>query len=231
MAEWLLVTNLAVTALSLLLALLVLVRVVRMNRPGTSVQDQLVRVLRTENDLARQAADGQARILRQEVNDNLRGFHETTVKTFRELGEVLASQIRDFGSRLDVGLKQISERTTGISTKLDSDIAHMAEEANQHRELLRHAIEIKLDGAASQQAGSAKEARPTVGQSKIKFSMFRAWSSAGSFFHRMTRQLVICDSPSGAQRATDKENSISLSVAWPRDTSRKPENNLTRKTE
>lgn len=162
MPEWLLVTNLAVAALSALLMLLVLFRVVRMSRPGTSVQDQFMRVLRTENDLARQASDGQARILRQEVNDNLRGFHETTVKTFRELGELLATQIRDFGSRLDAGLNQISERTTGISTKLDADIAHMAEEANQHRELLRHAIETKLDGAASQQAGSAKEAREEI---------------------------------------------------------------------
>lgn len=162
MPEWLLIVNLFVASAGTLFAVLVFVRLGWIKIGGTLLQDQLSQSLRAENDRARQAADDHARNLRQELHDNLRGFQETTLKGFRELGDLLASQIKEFGTRLDAGLKQIDDRTVGIRAKLDVDIAHMADEANQHRDVLRQAIEAKLDDAAHRQAAAAKDAREEI---------------------------------------------------------------------
>jgi DNA recombination protein RmuC len=162
MPEWVLVVNVLIAGVSALFAILVFFQFSRMSGAGSFLQDQLSQILRGENDRARQAADDHARNLRQELNENLRGFQETTLKGFRELGDVLASQIREFGTRLAAGLKQIDERAAGIRTKLDADIAHMAEQANQHRDLLRQSIESKLDDAAAKQGTAGKEAREEI---------------------------------------------------------------------
>lgn len=122
MSEWLVVANAFVAGIGALFAILVFLRVSRRN--DERILQGFLQLVRGENDRARQAADDHARNLRQELNDNLRGFQETTLKGFRELGDVLATQIKEFGTRLDIGLKQIDDRTSGIRTKLDSDIAH-----------------------------------------------------------------------------------------------------------
>jgi hypothetical protein len=65
--------------------------------------DQLSQLLRNESDRIRQAGDEQARALKRELADNLRGFQETTLKVFRELPQCAFLPVRFDGlSRLDV---------------------------------------------------------------------------------------------------------------------------------
>ena len=65
-------------------------------------QGQMSEFLRTESDRIRQSGDEQTRGLRQELSENLRGFQETTLKAFRELGDALGAQVKEFGNRLDM---------------------------------------------------------------------------------------------------------------------------------
>lgn len=162
MPTWLFYVNAILAGIAAVFAVLAFFRLAR-NATGSGLPDkQISQMLRLEGDHTRQAADENARIVRQELNDNLRGFQETSARAFRELGILLAKQITDFGTRLDHGLKQIDERTAGIRTKLDTDIAYMGQEANQHREVLRQSIETKLDDAATKQSFAAKEAREEI---------------------------------------------------------------------
>jgi DNA recombination protein RmuC len=116
-------------------------------------------LLRSEIDRAKQAHDEHARNLRQELNDNLRGFQDTTLRAFQGLGETLSTQVRDFAGRLDAGIRCIDERVLGIGTKLDQSLAHMAEEACRNRDVLRQMIEAKLDSATEKQGIASKDLR------------------------------------------------------------------------
>jgi DNA recombination protein RmuC len=151
--------TLAAAVLAALFAVLAFVRVGRMSRDSSLRQDQLSQSFRAESDRNRQWDDVQARNLREELSGNLQLFQDGTLKAFAALGDMLANQIKEFGSRLDAGLKLVDERTAGVRTKLDTDIARMGEEANQHREVLRQSVETKLDESSVKQAAAAKEAR------------------------------------------------------------------------
>jgi DNA recombination protein RmuC len=129
-------------------------------RSGSEITpQQLSQLLRDESDRMRQWADEQNRATRQELTDNLRGFQETTLKVFRELSDVLGAEVKEFGDRLDRGIKAIDERAAAIGTKLDRDIASIDEEAKRGRESLKESIEGKLENAGSRQATSARELR------------------------------------------------------------------------
>jgi DNA recombination protein RmuC len=162
MPDWLVYLNTVLAGFAAVFAILVFFRGRRVAQYDGQNQDKMSQLVRLESDRVRQSADDHARNLRQELSNNLRGFQETTLKSFRELGETLASQIKEFGIHLDEGLKGIDARTIAIRTKLDADIAHMATEANQHRDALRQAIEVKLDDAAIKQATASKDAREEI---------------------------------------------------------------------
>jgi DNA recombination protein RmuC len=143
-----------------LFSLLTFLRAVR--APSGTVAltfEQASQLLRNESDQIRKSGDEQARALRQELGDNLRGFQETTLKGFCELGEGLGAQAKEFGGRLDTGVKAIDDRAAAIAAKLDRDIKLMGDEATRNRDTLRHTIETKLDDAAAKQATAAKELR------------------------------------------------------------------------
>jgi DNA recombination protein RmuC len=118
--------------------------------------------LRGELERVQKGSADDARLLRQELGVNLRGFQESTMSAFRDLGELLGNQVDEFGRRLDEGVKKIDERVSAIASKLDRDIARMGEEAGQSRDALRGTIESKLDDAAGKQAASAKESREEI---------------------------------------------------------------------
>jgi DNA recombination protein RmuC len=160
--NWLFYANTILAGIAAVFAILAFFRVTRSATGSGLLDKQISQMLRLEGDHTRRAADESASIVRQELNENLRGFQETSARAFRELGVLLAKQITDFGTRLDKGLKEIDERTAGIRTKLDTDIAYMGQEANQHREVLRLAIETKLDEAATKQTLAAREAREEI---------------------------------------------------------------------
>ena len=162
MPNWLFYANTILAGIAAVFAILAFFRVTRSATGSGLLDKQISQMLRLEGDHTRRAADESASIVRQELNENLRGFQETSARAFRELGVLLAKQITDFGTRLDKGLKEIDERTAGIRTKLDTDIAYMGQEANQHREVLRLAIETKLDEAATKQTLAAREAREEI---------------------------------------------------------------------
>lgn len=138
-------------------------------KPGSEVTaDQLSQLLRNESDRIRQVGDEQARALRQELADNLRGFQETTLKVFREFGDSIGGDVKGFGNRLDKGVKTIDERAAAIGTKLDQDVTRMGEEAGSNREALRQTIETKLDDAAAKHAVAAKDLREELSGSLHK---------------------------------------------------------------
>lgn len=116
-------------------------------------------LLRNESEQNRRFGDDHARGLRQELTENLRGFQDTTLRGFRDLGERLEAQVKEFGGKLDSGVLAIHDGAAAIGAKLDQDIAKMGQEANQNRDALRQTIEAKLDGASDRQSTAAKELR------------------------------------------------------------------------
>lgn len=102
------------------------------------------RLLRDEADRIRLAADEQARGLRQELSENVRGFQDTTIKILGELSDALGAQIMTLCGRLDSGIKAIDERATATGKKLDEDLAKLSDEAGRHRDCLRQTLETKL---------------------------------------------------------------------------------------
>ncbi len=89
----------------------------------------------------------------------------------------------ELGGRVDGGVQSIGDRTGAIGTKLDQEIAHMGEEANRNREVLRQTIEGKLDTAADRQALTAKSFREETTQSFDTLSgrVVDALTQAGNF--------------------------------------------------
>ena len=84
---------------------------------------------RTHGRLRRQRRNP-CRFLRQELGDNLKNFQDITIKSFGTLGDAVTTHIRDFGVRLDTGIKAIDTRAEGIGNKLnETDIGKMREEA------------------------------------------------------------------------------------------------------
>lgn len=159
MADWVSVIVIILSGTAAVFSLMAFLRVSRGNDGRQLTQEQVSQLLRDEGDRIRLSGEEQSRGLRQELGENVRGFQDTTLKAFRELGDALGSQVKEFGGRLDAGVKAIDERAIAIGTKLDQDIARMGDEANRNRDTLRQAIEAKLDNAALKQASAAKELR------------------------------------------------------------------------
>ena len=159
MSLWIPELSAVLAGIAAAFAILAFIRAGRAKPSDEITADQISQLLRNESDRSRQATDDQARALRQEIADNLRGFQETTLKVFRELGDSLGANVKDFGTGLDKGMKAIDERSEGIGSKLDRDIARMGEDATRNRDTLRQTIEAKLDSAAERQSGAAKDSR------------------------------------------------------------------------
>jgi len=158
MVLWVCISAALLAGAAAVFALLAFIRSGR--KPSNELtEEKLSQVVRNESERIRQAGDDQARALRQELADNLRGFQDTTLKVFREFGDSLGADVKEFGDRLDKGVKTIDERAAGIGSKLDQDMARMAEEATKNRDALRQTIEAKLDAAGAKQAGAAKDLR------------------------------------------------------------------------
>jgi DNA recombination protein RmuC len=107
----------------------------------------------------RQSGETQSRSLREELGGSLRGFQDSTLKAFLELGDALRVRISEFGNRMDAGVKSVDDQATAIAKKLDADIAHLGEDAANAREALRQTIEAKLDDTAMKTASAAADTR------------------------------------------------------------------------
>ena len=131
--------------------------------PGALTAQGATQILRAETDIVRAAVEDQARGLRQELGQSLKGFQELTLAAFGALRDGIDAQVRGFGERLDGGTKAIDERAAAISTKLNDEMAQMRSEANTNRETLRTLIEQKLDDSIGQQADASKVLRDELG--------------------------------------------------------------------
>jgi DNA recombination protein RmuC len=160
--DWLSYLTAILAATAAVFAIFAFSLLVELFRRQPPTHEQVSELMRVECERVRQSADNHASSLRQEINNNLRSFQEATLMAFRELGDALATRVQGFGVHLDGGLRQTDERVVAIGTKLDTDIAHMGEEANKHRDLLRQTIEAKLDDAAAKQASASKESREEI---------------------------------------------------------------------
>ena len=165
MAEVLAAAALGIAALTLALAVVIFVRLGRLGGREDLTREAVAQLLRAEADLIRRHGDDQARGLRQELGDNLKNFQDTTANAFSALGTGVGGQVRDFGERLDGGIRTIDGRVAGIAEKLNADIAQLGEDAVRAREALRHLIEGKLDGALARQSEEAKGLRSELNDS------------------------------------------------------------------
>ncbi len=172
MTFWAIVLIVALAGAAAVFAFMAFIRAGQRKSGSEVTAEQVSQLLRNESDRIRQSGDEQARALRQELSDNLRGFQETTLKAFRELGEGIGSEVKEFGSRLDNGIRAIDDRAAGIGAKLDQDIARMGEEATRNRDALRQTIEVKLDDAGTKQASAGKELREEMTGSFQTDAMF-----------------------------------------------------------
>ncbi len=145
--------------ISIVLLAVLLIRLTRFIQHSTSPADSIGPALRAEGDRIRSEAADQARGLRQEVTDNMRGYQDSALKVFRDLREQLESQIEQFGNRLDAGMRAVDTQAKAIGLKLDNDLSKMGTEASQNRETLRTTIEAKLDDAALISSTAARELR------------------------------------------------------------------------
>ncbi len=150
----------ALAALFAFLAFLRLNRVQGNAKPIT--QDQVEQALRAECDRMRADVADQARGLRQEQGEGIRGSQTSTLQAFGELGKRFGDQVSEFGLKLDSGLRAIDERAQTIGTTLDQQLGRMSDEAVQGRENLQQALMTRLDDSALKATTAARELREEV---------------------------------------------------------------------
>jgi DNA recombination protein RmuC len=152
MTDVLLIIVSAVAAFTLVVVIFIGLRLQRIGAQEPVTKDLIAQLLRGETDLIRRAGDEQARGVRQEVAEHVKGAQDSTIKTFGLLADQVTSQIGSFRERVDAAIKAIAE-------KLDLDIRQMGEAAASNRETLRRLIEDKLDATATKQSEEAKGVR------------------------------------------------------------------------
>jgi hypothetical protein len=97
MISWIVVSAAVLAGIAALFAFLAFLRIGNKKSGNELTADQFGQLLRNESDRIRQAGDEHARQLRQELGDNHRGFQETTLKVFREFGESIGGEVKEFG--------------------------------------------------------------------------------------------------------------------------------------
>jgi DNA recombination protein RmuC len=163
--EVLLMAVAALVIVTVILAISIILKLNRITRNEPLTRDVIGQLLRAETDLVRRSGDDQARGIRDELADRVRDFQENTSRMFSVYFDGMNGQIRNFGERLDGGIKAIEQKVHGIGEKLDADIAQMGDHAERNREALRSLIEGKLDSTATKQSEEAKNLREELGQS------------------------------------------------------------------
>ena len=125
------------SAVAAVFASLAFLRVRSMPLPAAATEHAVELALRAETDRVRQSVDESARSLREELAGCLRGFLDTTLNAFTQLGADLRTQNTDFSNRIET-------RTNNIGEKLDQDLGRMGAEATQNRDALRSTVEGNL---------------------------------------------------------------------------------------
>lgn len=116
-------------------------------RAGKGGAIDLTEPLRTEADRIRSHTAEEIRGLRQEQTEALRGVQDSLEK------------------RQDAGVEAIRSPVAAIGQKLDADMKKLSEEAAQHRDTLRGAVENKLDATDKRLLDAARETREALSAS------------------------------------------------------------------
>jgi DNA recombination protein RmuC len=146
------------STLSAIFALLAFI-VARRRSDKNAAGEEITSLLRGEFDRLRNEGAEQARGVRQELADNLRGFQATTLQSFTGLGGQLGTQIREFGNRLDSGMRVMDERGANISTTLNQELERLFQRATQSSQALEKVIRSGLDDSAVKAATAARDSR------------------------------------------------------------------------
>ena len=160
MISALLLLAIAASSVAAAFAILAVRRISRFTEGQAS--DSSREMVRSEADRLLQFGDAQSRGLREELSNMMRGFQDSAIGLFSELGGGLATQIREFERRMEVGVNCLNERALAQGTKLEEDVARAREDAGTARDTLRHVIESKLDIAATREASTAQASRQEV---------------------------------------------------------------------
>lgn len=118
--------------------------------------------IRQEVDRLRSDSAEQARALRQEVGDNVRGFQGTVLQSFASLGEQQTEQMRSFGEEVRSGFARSEQRTSDIAVRVAEELQKIATTGNQTSDRLRSGVEGKLDQFGEKSANAARELRNEV---------------------------------------------------------------------
>ena len=162
MTDALLIVVAVFTAGNSLLGVLLLLRTRQINVPLT--KDDALQLLRGETDLIRKSGDDQARGIRQELSDNLKGFQDTTINSFR----VLSEQQKE----------RLEQTTAALST--------LTEKHERSQESLRQSVEGRLDAIRQENATKLDEMRQTVDE-KLQSTLE---TRLGESFNRVVEQLT-----------------------------------------
>lgn len=154
------------SAFAALFGLLAFVRIARVRDGATSLtQVRVDEIVRSECDRLRADGADQARSLRQELGEGIRGVQTATLQAFGELGKHFGDQVKEFGNKLDVGIAAVDGRAGAIGTKLDQVLGRMFDEAQRGRESLQQTIEARLDDSGQKAITAARELREEVSHS------------------------------------------------------------------
>jgi DNA recombination protein RmuC len=123
---------------------------------------EIAQLIRSESDRIRAESAEQGRRMRQELAENLRGFQTATLQAFTELGRQLGGQIREFGEKLEAGLRSIDERASGIDARLDGGLERLSQRTTQSHQSLEETISGRLDDSAARANNAARTLREEV---------------------------------------------------------------------
>ncbi len=153
-------------------ALLILFGFGRKGRSGENAEN-IAATVRTEADRIRSDAAEQARGLRQEVGETIRGFQTATEAKLDATDQRSAASSRDLRDALTGSFKDTREQLTATLSglgahqkeRLDSvvtELKALSEKHAQAQEMLRQTVETRLDLLRTENAAKLDEMRKTV---------------------------------------------------------------------
>jgi DNA recombination protein RmuC len=128
----------------------------------TVIRQHVEAGIRQEVDRLRTDSSDQARALRLEVGENVRGFQGTVLQAFTSLGEQQTEQMRSFGDDLGSGFVRSEQRTSDIALRVSEELQKISTIAVQTSDQLRCGVEGKLDQFGEKAANAARELRNEV---------------------------------------------------------------------
>lgn len=150
------------TAVAAFFSLLAYLRSRRSQPPMQLSPDQLAPLLRVEMDRMRQATDNNARDLRTELASNLSQFQQTNLRFFGELRNGIEQRVTNFCEVVEKNIDAADNRAAATAARVDQGLSEIMQETASNRDVLRRAVDAKLDEASEKQMATAKNLREEI---------------------------------------------------------------------